>query len=100
MVTLAEASLLSCSAALVVMAAAQTQIYLLTYLCDSQAQAAVDQMALDEGDSDDERRASFDDSSDEDLDSAATIRQQPESVMAQQQQQQQVENMDISSTDG
>jgi len=69
-------------------------------LCDSQGHAAIDQMALDEGESDEERQACFDDSSDEDLDSAPTIRQQPESVIGQQQQQQQVENMDISSTDG
>jgi len=59
-------------------------------LCDSR-------MALDEGDSDDEKRESFDNSSDEDLDSAPTIRQQPEPVVSQQHQ---VENMDISSTDG
>jgi len=58
-------------------------------------------MALDEADSDDEKRGSFDDSSDEDLDSAPTIRQQPEPVIiGQQQQQQQVESMDISSSDG
>ena len=49
-------------------------------------------MALDEADSDDEKRGSFDDSSDEDLDSAPTICQQPEP--------QQVESMDISSSDG
>jgi len=64
--------------------------------CDSQAQAAVDQMALDETDSDEEKRENSDDSSDEDLDSAPTIRQQPEPAIGQQQ----VENMDISSTDG
>jgi len=55
-------------------------------------------MALDEGDSDDEKRGSFDDSSDEDLDSAVTIRQQPEEGIGQQQRQ--VESMDISSSDG
>jgi len=58
-------------------------------------------MALDEDDSDDEKHEQFDDgSSDEDLDSAPTIREQPESAIGPQQQQQQVENMDISSTDG
>jgi len=53
-------------------------------------------MALEEADSDDEKRESFDDSSDEDLDSAPTIRQQPESSVISQQH----ENMDISSSDG
>jgi len=66
--------------------------------CNSGEKAAVDRMALDEGDSDDEKRGSFDDSSDEDLDSAVTIRQQPEQGIGQQQQQ--VESMDISSSDG
>ena len=67
-------------------------------ICDSGQQVAVDQMALDDVDSDDEKRGSFDDSSDEDLDSAPTIRQQPEPVVGQQQPQ--VESMDISSSDG
>ena len=59
----------------------------------SREPAGVDRMALDDVDSDDEKRGSFDDSSDEDLDSAPTIRQQPEPVITD-------ENMDISSTDG
>jgi len=67
-------------------------------LSSSRAQGNVDRMTVDEADSDDEKRGSFDDSSDEDLDSAPTIRQQPESAVGLHQQQ--VENMDISSTDG
>jgi len=68
----------------------------------SLAQPPIDPMALDEADSDDddEKRASFEeDSSDEDLDSAVNICQQPEPA-AVIQQQDDVENMDISSTDG
>lgn len=67
----------------------------------SRAAVDVDRMALDdEVDSDEEeKRESFDDSSDEDLDSAPTIRQQPEPTISQHQQEN-VENMDISSTDG
>jgi len=67
---------------------------------DSRAQADVNRMELDEVDSDDEKRESFGDSSDEDLDSVPTICQQPEPSVSSQQQEQQVENMDISSTDG
>jgi len=67
---------------------------------DSRAQADVNRMELDEVDSDDEKRESFGDSSDEDLDSVPTISQQPEPSVSSQQQEQQVENMDISSTDG
>jgi len=65
-------------------------------LLSSRAHVEVDRMALEEADSDDEKRESFDDSSDEDLDSAPTIRQQPESSVISQQH----ENMDISSSDG
>ena len=69
-------------------------------VCDSQAEAAADRMALDEADSDDEKCESLDNSSDEDLDSAPRICQQSEPVVGEQRPQQQVENMDISSTDG
>jgi len=65
-------------------------------LCSSRGTAAVDKMALDDVDSDDEKHGSFDDSSDEDLDSAPRICQQPESGDGQRQ----VESMDISSSDG
>jgi len=68
------------------------------------AQARIDPMALGEADSDDDdvdKRASFEeDSSDEDLDSAVTIRQQAGPLPTVSQPQDQVENMDVSSSDG